>query len=277
MPVNPNAYSAPDPWEEESSSSSLEQLLQEAHDLEPWLLPSFKLEDKRELPSDKKGVYFAHMNKVVLYVGKTESSTGFNGRWVNHQTFEALQRYQEVSGHPVRIAYWHIPERQFIGQIESHLIRMWQPLLNKAGVSKELRAIVNRYQEHPSTDAALAAAAARVARFSEQSAAEVDKQAALVQQAAILDLQSLEQTVEKTAQDIGRRQATDLMALKDELNNEVLEVSRCAVEAFTRSIRLENFLISSGLAACFAFFAITPFFRLNLLASAAPQIQSQPR
>ena len=147
MHTNPDIYGIPDCWEKESSSSSLKELLQEANDLEPWLLPSFKLEDKRELPSDKRGVYFAHTNKVILYVGKTESSTGFNGRWLNHQTFETLQCYQQASKHPVRIAYWHILESQFIGQIESHLIKIWQPLLNKAGVSKELREIVNRYQE----------------------------------------------------------------------------------------------------------------------------------
>lgn len=101
MHTNPDIYGIPDFWEKESSSSSLKQLLREANNLEPWLLPSFKLEDKRELPSDKKGVYFAHTNKVVLYVGKTESSTGFNGRWLNHQTLETLQCYQKASEHPL--------------------------------------------------------------------------------------------------------------------------------------------------------------------------------
>lgn len=228
MHTNPDIYGISDCWEKESSSLSLEQLLQEANALDLLTLPFVNLDDRSKLPSSKMGIYFAYCNKKVLYIGKTETS--FSGRWQNHQTIPALLRYQKTRQHLVRIAYWHIPDKQLIGRIETLLIDIFQPDLNKVGTNKGARTVINEYHG-----------------------------TALVESVV-------------------------LNAFKDELNNKVLEVSRGVVEgsafskaALVRVLKLENFLIVSGLTSCFAFCAIAPFFRLNLnfLASEVPQTQVQ--
>jgi DNA-binding Xre family transcriptional regulator len=98
--------------------------------INPFSLPSVRLEDKNKLPKDA-GIYFVIANAEILYIGK---SINLQQRWLSHHRTNQLQSYGEV------IIAWFTfmgQENKDLDELEEKCIEYFNPSLNNIDVPKE--------------------------------------------------------------------------------------------------------------------------------------------
>lgn len=97
--------------------------------INPFNLPFFLFKDRRQLPSDQKGVYFVLSGEKVVYVGKT--TTSFFARWSgHHRAKQILEMFPDS-----RISYLKVDgDSAEIHQLEASFIDSFHPLLNNQPV-----------------------------------------------------------------------------------------------------------------------------------------------
>ena len=101
-------------------------------DIDPWSLPRVSLKEKKSFP-EFTGLYFVFSADNLLYVGKTEDSQGFRGRWKVHHRQKQLEALADVS-----IAFWVCAERgKALTAIEKLAIQQFEPSLNNLSVPSE--------------------------------------------------------------------------------------------------------------------------------------------
>ena len=101
-----------------------------------WLktLPYVEVDNCRDLPKDKSGVYFVvSTTGEVLYVGMT--SVGYRTRWADHEKKDEILKIDDQS----LIYYWaQALEKKELMEVEYSFIDLLNPPLNK---SKNLKAV----------------------------------------------------------------------------------------------------------------------------------------
>ncbi len=103
-------------------------------ELNPMMLPSILLEQRRGLPSCS-GIYFAiSADDEVLYIGR---SVNLAQRWISHHRHPELEEIGQV-----RIAWLEINEPNLLPAIEEALIDWFAPSLNSSSVMSGASVVV---------------------------------------------------------------------------------------------------------------------------------------
>ncbi len=96
--------------------------------IDPFQLPSLPLLDRRGLPNCS-AIYFALAGERILYIGRTANLTL---RWATHHQWKNLVGI----GADVRIAWLECSDIELLPDLESALIREFQPELNRTRASR---------------------------------------------------------------------------------------------------------------------------------------------
>ena len=97
--------------------------------VDPLTLPSLPLATRAELPNCP-AIYFVLNGDAVLYIGRTNN---LYQRWIAHHRWHQLKA---MSG-DIRIAWLECGEASLLSEIETALIKHFQPSLNQTKVEGE--------------------------------------------------------------------------------------------------------------------------------------------